>query len=81
MIKKVEINSLDNQSLYCIGISPLVKDKQSIFIEDMEDITVVNPSDVKLVPDDSPFSRRSRLFVESQWRQKIPTDSALHIGG
>ena len=27
MIKKVEKNSMGNNALYCIGVSPLVKDK------------------------------------------------------
>jgi superfamily II DNA or RNA helicase len=66
--------------LHCVGISPLVKDKKSIFITELESIDLVNPAATKLVADDSPFFRKSRLYVESQWRQQIPTDSDLHIG-
>ena len=80
MVKKVENNSLGNKTLYCVGISTLVKDHQAIFLTDLEEIDLVDPAKIKLVIDDSPFFRKSRIYIESQWRQKIPTDSALHIG-
>ena len=80
MIKKIEKNSLGNRALHCIGISPLVKDKETIFLTDLEKIQIVNPAEVKLIPDTSPFYKRTLLFLESQWRQQIPTDANLHIG-
>lgn len=80
MVKKIETNSLGNKALYCIGISPLVKDKEAIFLTDLEQIQIVNPAEVKLIPDSSPFYKRTLLYLESQWRQKIPTDANLHIG-
>lgn len=80
MIKKIDKNSLGNKTLHCIGISPLVKDKEAIFLTDLEQIQIVNPAEVKLVPDSSPFYKRTLLFLESQWRQQIPTDANLHIG-
>ena len=80
MVKKIEKNNLGNQALHCIGISPLVKDKEVIFLTDLEDIKVVNPAEVHLIPDTSSYFRRTQLYLESQWRQQIPTDSDLHIG-
>ena len=80
MVKKIETNSLGNKALHCIGISPLVKDKETIFLTDLESIQIVNPAEVKLVPDHSPRYRRSLLYLESQWRQQIPTDTNIHVG-
>ena len=80
MVKKVEINSLGNKSLHCVGISPLVKDREAIFLADLEEIQIVDPAEVKLVQDDSPFYKKTLLYLESQWRQKIPTDTNLHVG-
>lgn len=80
MVKKIEKNNLGNQALHCVGISPLVKDKEVIFLTDLEDIKVVNPAEVQLIPDTSSHFRRTQLYLESQWRQQIPTDSDLHIG-
>ncbi len=80
MIKKIETNSLGNKALYCVGVSPLVKDREATFLADLEEIQIVNPAEVKLIPDASPFYKRSLLYLESQWRQQIPTDNNLHIG-
>ena len=80
MVKKIETNSLGNKALHCVGISPLVKDREAIFLTDLEEIQIVNPADVRLVADHSPRFRRSLLYLESQWRQKIPTDTNIHIG-
>ena len=43
MIKKIETNNLGNKTLYCVGISPLVKDREASFLTDLEQIQVVNP--------------------------------------
>lgn len=80
MVKKIEKNSMGNPALHCVGISPLVKDREAIFLADLEKITIVNPVEVKLIPDSSPHFRRTQLYLESQWRQQIPTDTDLHIG-
>lgn len=80
MVKKIETNSLGNKTLYCVGISPLVKDREAIFLTDLEEIQIVDPAEVKLVADTSPFYKRALLYLESQWRQQIPTDANLHIG-
>ena len=32
------------------------------------------------MPDNSAFFRKSKVYIESQWRGKIPTDNKIHIG-
>jgi hypothetical protein len=73
IVKKVETNNIENKALHCTGISSLVKDHEVIFLTDIEDIEQVDPAKVKLIPDTSAFFKKSRLYIESQWRQKIPT--------
>lgn len=80
MVKKIEINNLGNKALHCVGVSPLVKDRESIFLTDLERITVVDPAKITLCTDDSLHYNRTKLYLESQWRQLIPTDTNLHIG-
>lgn len=81
MVKKVETNSLGNQTLHVVGLSQLVKDYDSMFLVDVEkEIEIVDPAKVNLVPDDSAFFRKSKVYIESQWRGKIPTDKKIHIG-
>ena len=79
-LQKIEKNNLGNRALHCVGISPLVKDKEVIFLTDLENIKVVNPAEIHLIPDTSSHFRRTQLYLESQWRQQIPTDTDLHIG-
>ena len=80
MIRKCDPNSYNTYTLQCVGVSPLVRDKTAYFLSDLEKITVIDPAKTTLVPDDSARFTRSRLFLESLWRQKIPTDAKLHIG-
>lgn len=81
MVRKVETNSLGHQTLHVIGLSQLVKDYESMFLVDVEkNIEIVDPAKVRLVPDNSAFFRKSKVFIESQWRAKIPTDKKIHIG-
>ncbi len=80
MIKKIDTNEIGEKALNCIGISSLVKDKEAIFLTDLERIETVEPTKIKLVKDESPKYTKSLLYLESQWRQKKPTDKNIHIG-
>lgn len=61
MIKRVETNSLGNQTLQVVGITSLVNDYESRFMTDLEkSIEIVDPAKVKIVPDDSPFFKKSK---------------------
>lgn len=80
MIKKIDTNEIGAKALTCIGISPLVKDKEAIFLDDLEKIDPVDPTKVRLIKDDSPKYTKSLLYLESQWRQKAPTDKNIYIG-
>lgn len=80
IVKKIEKNNMGKLALHCTGISPLVKDREVTFLEDLEDVKVINPAEIRLVADNSPNFRKTQLYLESQLRQQIPTDSALHIG-
>ncbi len=80
MIKKIEQNTMGAQALHCIGVSPLVKDRNAIFLDDIDAIIPVDPTKVKLIVDESPQYRDTLLYLESQWRKRIPTDNAIHVG-
>ena len=58
VIRKVERNDLDRQSLHCIGISPLVKGRDAIFLEDLEEV-------IPMAPEDSRFFREGQLATGS----------------
>lgn len=80
LIRKVDSNSLGGYTLIVTGLSRLVKDKEAIFISQLEEIITINPEETKLVPDKSPKFINSRLHMESLLRRKSPTDNKLHVG-
>ncbi len=62
LIKKIETNSLGHQVLQCVGITPLVRNRDTIFLTDLEQIQIVDPASIQLIADSSPFFKRS-LFL------------------
>ena len=67
MIRKAETNSMGHKALYCVGISPLIKDREAVFLDDLDEITSMNPAEIHLVPDASPHFIRTKVFLESQF--------------
>ncbi len=81
MVERVDLNEMGVRVLHCLGVSPLVKDRESIFLTDIEkSIIPVDPAKVRLVRDKSARFQDMKLYLESQWRQQKPTDSKIHIG-
>jgi ERCC4-related helicase len=63
-----------------IGLSELVRNHEAIFLTELDKITELKPEDTKLVSDDSPQYRRSRLYIESLLRRTPPTDDRIYLG-
>lgn len=80
IVSGVESNPLGNHAVTCTGISPLVRDVQATFLDDLDHIEPVDPTNTRFVPDESPHAMRSHLFVESLLRDSTPTDDAIHVG-
>ncbi|MBB5598661.1 SNF2 family DNA or RNA helicase [Neomicrococcus lactis] len=57
------------------GLSELVRDTEAAFYSDLDEIHVVDPRNAKIVADDSPNYRKSRLFLETTLR-KTPVPAA-----
>ncbi|WP_218187939.1 DEAD/DEAH box helicase [Desulfosarcina cetonica] len=81
LVKRVDRTSTGGQALSVIGISELVRDKDAIFLTEIENkIDILDPRDTKLVTDDSSAYQASLLYMESLLRRKPPTDQNLYIG-
>lgn len=63
-----------------IGLSELVRNHEAIFLTELDKIVEMKPEDTKLVSDDSPQYRRSRLYLESILRRTPPTDDRIYLG-
>ena len=87
IIRDVEwvITCVDNasdggQQLQCSGISELVRDKQGIFLTNLEnDIQIIDPEKTMLVGDDSSSYANSLLYIESLLRRRAINDDKIHI--
>lgn len=62
------------------GLTDLVRHHKAVFLNEIDEITLLNPEDTRLVADDSPGYRRTRLFIETLLRRTPPTDELLRIG-
>lgn len=81
LVRKVDKTSTGGQALSVVGISELVKDKEAIFLDEIDkEIEVLDPVDTKLVVDSSSSYQKSILYMESLLKQTPPTDEHLHIG-
>ena len=81
LVRRVDRTSTGGQSLNVVGISELVRDKESIFLTEMDkSIEILDPVDTKLVPDTFSSYQTSVLYMESLLRQTPPTDENLYIG-
>ena len=59
-------SDLEPNALHAVGLSELVKDREAIFLSELErDITILDPVETKLVPDTSPRFRDALLYIET----------------
>ncbi len=62
------------------GLSELVRARPAIFLTTLDEVEPLRPEDTRLVNDDSPEYRQTRLYLETLLRRTPPTDSKIHIG-
>lgn len=80
LVRRVERTSHASTAVYCVGLSELVRDKESIFLSDLDKIEVLRPEETALVADTSRSYSHSLIYLESLLRQSPPTDDGIYIG-
>ena len=82
IVKRTKFAQPGGLAVHVTGTSELVHNKDAIFITDLDDVRVLRPEETKLVHDDSPRYRKSRLYLEALLRRTPPTDTdaTIHIG-
>lgn len=81
IVRKAEQTSTGDKAVHVTGLSELVRNKDAIFLTDLDpEMRVLAPEATELVEDPSPGYRRTRLYLESLLRQSPPTDSKLYRG-
>lgn len=80
VVERAQAVATGGEAVTVRGTSELVRDRQAIFLTELDEIRVLAPEETALVPDDSPRFRRSRLYLESLLRRTPPTDDRIHLG-
>ncbi len=84
LVRRVDRTSTNGKALTCVGLSDLVKDKEAVFLTEIEKlrnpVQILDPAETRLVHDRSPEYEESLLYMESLLRQTPPTDNNLYIG-
>lgn len=80
VIRKAVLSSDGGQQLTCDGVSELVKDREAIFLTNLEDnVQILDPAKTQLVTDESAGYADSLLYIESLLRTKSTNDDRIHI--
>lgn len=82
IVRRVDPTSTGGYSVAVTGVSELVRGREARFLTEIEGkgIVVLDPSETRLVGDESPQYRDTRLYVEALLRQSPPTTSDVWIG-
>ncbi|MET9105619.1 DEAD/DEAH box helicase [Streptomyces zhihengii] len=59
----------DGARVEVVGVSDFVRDQEAVFFTRLDTIELIDPRDTRLIADDSPNYRRSRLFLEAVLRR------------
>lgn len=80
LVRSVKSSDEGSFAVHVTGTSELVRGKDSIFLSDLDPIKELKPEETKLIPDNSPRYRKSRLYIDSLLRRSPPTDDVIHAG-
>ena len=80
IVRSVKSTRFSGQSVHVVGVSDLVRGKESIFLTELDKIHELKSEETALVYDDSPQYRRSRLYLDALLRRSPATDNALYAG-
>lgn len=80
-IRRADNSGDGGHLLTCDGISELVRGKEGLFLTGLEQkIEILDPAKTRLVEDESTNYQAAQLYIESQLRQRVPTDDMVHFG-
>lgn len=80
IVRSVRQTDTGGLAVHVTGLSELVRNKNAIFLDELDRLEELTPETTRLVHDPSPRYRRSRLYLESLLRRTPPTDARLYVG-
>lgn len=87
LVRRVAKTTSNGLQLTCVGISELVRDKDAVFLTEIDcnplfgtTISVLRPENTVFVADSSTGFVDSQLYIEAMLRRTVPTDGRLYRG-
>lgn len=81
LVRKVDRTAAGRRRLTVLGLSALVKNRESIFLDELEDdLEVVDPAATVPVADSSARFRNARLHLQFLIRETTPSDDRIYTG-
>jgi len=69
LVRNVTRTAHDGDRIEAVGVSEFVRDQDAVFFTAIEPVELMDPRRTRLITDDSPNFRRSRLFLEAILRK------------
>ncbi|WP_435885018.1 SNF2-related protein [Streptomyces tauricus] len=69
LVRNVTRTAHDGDRIEAVGVSEFVRDQEAVFFTALDDVQLMDPRRTRLIADDSPTFRRSRLFLEAVLRK------------
>jgi superfamily II DNA or RNA helicase len=83
LVRSATPTAHDGHRIQAVGVSELVLDDRATFFDKIDAVTPLRPEETKLVGDETPNFRRSRLYLEAVLRRTpVPrTETGLALAG
>src|SRR6478735_2345878 len=77
-VVRIDPTSSGKAAWRCVGVSEIVRDREALFLEELEgQVEVLDPRQTALVRDTSAQHRAGLLYIEALLRDVPPPDDAL----
>jgi superfamily II DNA or RNA helicase len=80
LVRTVDPCDVGGRQLRCIGVSETVRNREAIFLTEIDDVEPLDPRKTELVADESPRFISSLLYLEARLRQTVPTTTEIAVG-
>ena len=80
VVRRVDMTAGGHYQMLCVGVSEIVRDREAVFLSELDQAVELDPAKTTLVPDASPGFADSLLHMESRLRTAVVNDEQIHVG-
>ena len=80
VVRRVDMTAGGHYQMLCVGVSEIVRDREAVFLSELDRAVELDPAKTTLVPDASPGFADSLLHMESRLRTAVVNDENIHVG-